>query len=425
MGISSQLNQKAEANIINDAIAFASLRQYLQEITLRFYGRRCATQSDRKFREYLEDKLKSFRLEVTQQTFPSYGGAYASYCFHVILGLAACYFLSLPTFLWLGWVSLGIVCVSFALELNSRVLILRRLLPRATTANVIARSLRINAKKRIVICAHHDAGHCGFIYRGRASSIGKKKSIMQWFLFPAREPYLFALIGLLLLGLLTSNLLKLPGWLPIVLRILCLSYLGLFLFLFGQVAGWGPISPSANDNASGVATLLMLAQRRKELPEFQDKDYEWWFVATGAEEQAAQGMKRFISRYAKDWPRDKTLFILLDSTGWGEPQFLTEEGILWPKARVSQRTLDNIHSLKEAFSEAQDLKPHTIYNTYSDALPVWRAGFEGTLFLTTHPTRNYYHSLEDTPEHVDVVTMQKIMMISLGFIKQWQNTPIS
>ena len=79
----------------------------------------------------------------------------------------------------------------------------------------------------------------------------------------------------------------------------------------------------ANDNASGTAALLLLAESlsRSPLPE-----YAVWFAATGSKHSWMNGVRRLLDVH--DFDRASTRFLNLERVGRGELCYATAEGIL-------------------------------------------------------------------------------------------------
>jgi hypothetical protein len=111
-----------------------------------------------------------------------------------------------------------------------------------------------------------------------------------------------------------------------------LFYLVAFPLLLPQIATLlasirferSPFSPGANNNASGVATLLALAERLKETPL---AGTEVWLLATGCRETGKDGLYAFLEYHGTELAR--TTLIALESVGVGERVVcLTGEGAL-------------------------------------------------------------------------------------------------
>jgi Zn-dependent M28 family amino/carboxypeptidase len=84
-----------------------------------------------------------------------------------------------------------------------------------------------------------------------------------------------------------------------------------------------PAAPGENDNASGVALVLRLAERLDSLEGFGVH-----VVLTGSQKAMAQGMRAFLKKHRRQFARERTVVVNLDSVGSGELQLTKKEGPL-------------------------------------------------------------------------------------------------
>ncbi|MDQ3318813.1 MAG: M28 family peptidase [Actinomycetota bacterium] len=84
--------------------------------------------------------------------------------------------------------------------------------------------------------------------------------------------------------------------------------------------------PGANDNASGVATVLALA----ELYGDRLEHFDLWCVLPGSEEAQALGMREWVSRHRGELDRSRTLFVDLDKVGAGTVHYARKQGLVFP-----------------------------------------------------------------------------------------------
>ena len=97
--------------------------------------------------------------------------------------------------------------------------------------------------------------------------------------------------------------------------------------LFADIALSGAV-PAANDNASGVATVLRLAERHGGKLEH----FDLWVLFTGAQETQLLGMRAFLKANRDELPRDRTIFLNIDQTGHGTVRWATKEGNVFAQA---------------------------------------------------------------------------------------------
>lgn len=196
----------------------------------------------------------------------------------------------------------------FYLELNFRE-ILGRLLPRAASGNVVGRlPAAATARRRVVITAHLDSSKAALNF-----SPGMAGGFRLSFLLMA---FAYSLTPVLLAA---HALTALPWWPAAVPA----GYLLLSAGFLLHRELWNRLTPGANDNASGVAVLLALAESLGREPPL---GLELWFVATGAEESGTWGMADLLRRHRADL-RD-ALFINLDNVGAGQVHYMAAEGML-------------------------------------------------------------------------------------------------
>lgn len=214
---------------------------------------------------------------------------------------------------------------SLYLDLDGRAYLLRRLLFRRASQNVISPPLPTKPAETsapaatVFLCAHYDAPLTGAAY-GRRPRAAFQLLRRIW---PARTTpaaVLFWSIVLLLpaLGLRMAGfeglwvaLLQLPPTLVLVVA----------AFVLGEIA-LSPPSPAANDNAAGVAAAILAAKRlRAEPPAL----LEVRLLLCGAGESTRQGVRSFIRAHRGSLDRDRTWFIDIDSPGIGEPRYVALE----------------------------------------------------------------------------------------------------
>jgi hypothetical protein len=109
-----------------------------------------------------------------------------------------------------------------------------------------------------------------------------------------------------------------------------LFYFVAFLLVLPQIATLlasirferSPFSPGANNNASGVGTLLALAERLLETPLSRT---EVWLLATGCRETGKDGLYAFLQAHGMELTG--TILVALEGVGVGERVvYLTGEG---------------------------------------------------------------------------------------------------
>jgi hypothetical protein len=240
--------------------------------------------------------------------------------------------------------------------------------PAGEGANVVARVPAAGeARRTIVLVAHHDAANTGLMWHPAFAPLRRPHGRRQ-------EGFAWPLALALLLRLAGRRRAALALALP----------LGALL---ADVAR-GATVPGANDNATGVAGLLALAEElaREPLP-----DTEVLLVSTGSEESGMDGMRAFLRAHRPD--PASTLVISFDSLGSGNPVVLEGEGVL-----LTHRYPDLLEGVER-----------WRLGGWTDPILAVFAGIPAIsiLSLTEEGGISNYHLPTDLPEHVDYECVER------------------
>jgi hypothetical protein len=264
--------------------------------------------------------------------------------------------------------------VSYELDQSGRVQWVQRFLPKGHGVNVVARiAPKGTTRRTFVLVAHLDAQRTGLIWHRRLIEGGAKRRLKTRAMTPA------ALGGALTIAL--------PfRWLKALMGLLLLD------------TATSPTVPGANDNASGVAALLHLAERFTAEPL---DDAEVLLVFPGAEEAGMGGMRAFLHHHALD-PR--TTFVFgLDTVGSGTPILADAEGAVLKRAYREE-------DLARVPGEVQRWR----IAAYTDPVLALFAGLPAVSLLSVgeHGMYTRYHRTDDLPEHVDVRCVERCAAIA-------------
>jgi hypothetical protein len=189
---------------------------------------------------------------------------------------------------------------------------IRRWLWRGSSQNVVG-TVRAAGE------AKHQVVLMGYLDSARVSSFWRRKRWQRLSTYFTRLLFLSLLMSavvLLLAGLTAGLLFYLIALVLILPQIAAL--------LFGIRLGRSPTGPGANNNASGVASLLALAEHLKATPL---ANTEVLLLATGCRETGGDGLRAFCNGRRERLP-DRT-FIALEGVGTGDRVvYLTREGLL-------------------------------------------------------------------------------------------------
>jgi hypothetical protein len=241
--------------------------------------------------------------------------------------------------------------------------------PRGEGANVVARIPAAGiARRSVVLVAHHDAARTGLTWHPALAATRRPHGRRQeGFAWP-----LAAAIALRLLG-----------------RRRAAAALALPLGALLADVARGATVPGANDNATGVAGVLALAQ---ELVADPLPDADVTIASVGCEESGMDGMRAFLRSH----PRPD-LVISLDTLGSGRPIVLEGEGVL-----LTHRYPDLVEGERRRLGG------------WTDPVLATFAGIPAISILSLGPDGLIpnYHRPSDLPEHVDFASAEACLVLA-------------
>ena len=199
---------------------------------------------------------------------------------------------------------------------------LRRLTGRRASQNVFSPEGE-DRDGQIVLVAHLDTSRAGAVFgRGLQERLAVLGDRLRRPIGPF-VPFMAALLMLLLCC--SIRMLGQQG--NVLTAVQLIPTVGLMVAVVAllDVALSNPV-PGANDNASGVATVLRLAER------FGGKldHFAVWVLITGSQEPFGLGMKAFLDRHKGDLDRERTVFVNIDEVGAGTVRYGQREGMVLP-----------------------------------------------------------------------------------------------
>jgi hypothetical protein len=271
----------------------------------------------------------------------------------------------------------------------------RRLtMPRRPTWNVTAVAGDPDAERTAVVLAHHDAPHSGIVFSQDAQRwLGEHTSLIDR--IDTSVPVWFPVAGAPLLVALGA-----------LLRRRRLTTAGTVLAA-GSAAAFAdiaarPVVPAANDNASGVAVLVALAEALRERPV---EGLRVLLVSCGSEESLQQGVRPWARRWFPRLPVDRTWFLNMETVGSPHLALLEGEGTL--QMQDYQRGFkDQVDAW--ARERGIELRRNLRSRTSTDAIVPHRAGYPTANFIsvTRWKALANYHWPTDVPENVDFGTVE-------------------
>jgi hypothetical protein len=274
--------------------------------------------------------------------------------------------------------------------------VLRRLLRRRRgTVNVVARAGDRQGRGTLVVSTHHDAPQTGLLFdqtlQRRFHELAPE--VLERFKTPPPQWW----IGI------AAPLATLAG---AALGLRSLSRAGLVINALGTaiVADiWrSPTVPGANDNLSGVAALVALAELMRERP---PAGLHVMLVSCGAEETLQDGIRAFMARHREELAVGQTWFVNLEAVGSPHLVMLEAEGPVWMERYAGPWLRD----LLAARAERLGIALHRGYRARAstDGVIPSRAGYPiATLVsMTDWRTIANYHLRSDVPDNLDYSTV--------------------
>lgn len=319
----------------------------MQALAGRLAHRGSNTDAERSAAEYIRERFAQhvlhtaiddfYSIDSPWMLFPAY---YAEFTVVAILAtwwprLALCY----------G----GAVFLAYIAEFMGYA-VMSRFAPQYETQNVTARFLSAKPARQLVVMAHYDSGKRGpFEYPG----------LLPW--LRLLHTLLLACMAVVLLscavealGLSFDELLyydAVARWIAAIVLLIAAAV----LFINAAQAEH---ERGANDNASGTAVLLALAERFAQEP-ITDADVT--LVATGSNRTWMSGARHFMEEH--DLDRERTWILNIDSVGKGSLHYTTGEGLLSPQA-----CSEDLIRAAEGCAREHGASPYTWRTACSDAL---------------------------------------------------------
>jgi Zn-dependent M28 family amino/carboxypeptidase len=205
--------------------------------------------------------------------------------------------------------------------------------------------------------------------------------------------------------------------------------------------------PAANDNASGVAAAMELAERfGGELEHFDVN-----VLLTGSQEAMALGMRGYLKKRKGELEEARTVFLNLDELGRGTVRFTTREGLLMPikshkqlvslceeivedqleekEAEEDDEDQNAIEAAMEDDEEDEDSAQRVgvrgmVARTCSDGFAARSAGFP-SITITCKGRLDYtpsHHQRSDTLDNVDDEAVERALAFTSELIRRLDDT---
>jgi hypothetical protein len=290
-------------------------------------------------------------------------------------------------------------------ELGGHRRLVRRILARRETYNVVAEVGNPRGSRTVVFVSHHD------VARPWAAAFGAIVS--------APPPRLLGGQPLPIAGTLAyaplTVLLGVAGRLR-ALRRAGIALCTFIVVLFTDIARRAPV-PGANDNASGVAALLGVAC---DLAGSRPASLRVVLLSAGSEETMLEGMEAFLRRHRGELDPARTIVVCLDMLGWDRLLLRESEGVL-RRYRTRSEDVDLLLHAARAATVRVEVAPPSA--APSDGLAARWAGLP-TIFLSSAAANGgypHYHRPSDVPENVNIETVVAARRLCTQLVAELDN----
>ncbi len=288
----------------------------------------------------------------------------------------------------------------------------RAFLPRRPTWNVVAQTGDATAERTLVFVAHHDAAHWGLLFHPGVLPFVDKRFpglLERAETSPPLMAPVFAGPLLIALGALTRRRRLLSAG----------SVLALGSALTFAEIGARSAVPGANDNLTGVATLLGIAT---ELAEHPVDGLRVLLVSTGSEEGFMEGMQAFARRHFSALDPARTHVVCVDTVGSPELALIEGEGML----RMRDYP-DDFKDLVEACARdaGVQLRRGLRLRNATDGLIALRAGYPSVAIGSVNALKvpSNYHWPTDTAANVDHSTVEEAVDLCTAIARRLAEAP--
>src|SRR5215208_6087014 len=302
--------------------------------------RPAGSDAERRAARHLAGRLEGLGREVVVEPFAVWPAWPVGYVINAIVAVVGSVLSVSSAKLGTGLVLLA-TALTF-LDLAGITPTTRRLLGRRASQNVLSWGDR-ERPSALLLVAHYDSG-----------------PTRTW---PLR-PMFWALV--LLLACCVLRVGGMSGTALTVLQFVPTVVLILYVPLLLDIA-LSPAAPGENDNASGVALVVRLAERLDFLEGFGVH-----LLFTGSQKTMAQGSRAFLKSHRKQFVPDRTAVLNVDSVGSGEIRLTTKEGPL-----LTARSHQQLVGLVEA-ETIVNREPSDGYAAGSAQLPSVTVTCDGT-----------------------------------------------
>ena len=283
---------------------------------------------------------------------------------------------------------------------------LRRILKRREATHVVAELGPTDAEHTVVLVAHHDAAHPGLVFHPAIPDTVHRMAPIVFERSNTSPP--------LMLPVVAGPALAAAG---AVTRKAWLTWTGTVLSAGSAAAmadiGRGRPVPGANDNATGVAALIAIAEALAERP---TESVRVMLVST-SEEALCEGMQAFARRHFAELSQDRTFFLSLDTLGSPHLLVLRGEGMMGMREYPAE-SLALLDGLAEELGIW--LFPDLRLRNATDGVFPLAAGYQCASLCSCTDLKQpaNYHWPTDTADRVDYATLADAVRLTEAVVRR-------
>lgn len=280
---------------------------------------------------------------------------------------------------------------------------LSNLLPKRISQNVYGKvPPRGESENKLVVIGHLDTNRTPVLFHRRVVSY-----------LPGILMLMFLCVVLKAIAYFLGS--GVENHMPVFLASLVLD-VPIFAILLAMLHGdlFSPFTEGANDNATGAAIVLSLADCFAREPLERT---EYWPLCTGCEEATLTGIKDFLNRHG-DELKD-AWFVDLECLGIGELRFITYEGMLkkyYSNPGLVRAATDAARNMGDSRISGMPLK-----SGYTETAIVAGRGFQG-ITIMAFPEGSmempHWHQTSDRIENINPENLDRAMQYVVALARE-------
>jgi hypothetical protein len=354
------------------------------EALTAFENRQPGTDAERRAANHLKQTLARLDRDARAEPILVWPRWYLTHLVHALLAVTGSA-VSVKNAL-IGTVLVGVAAISTLGDVTGRLLLVRRLTGRRASQNVV--STEQNGRPgTLILTAHYDTGRGGAAFK-RLANRG---------ISPA-QPFVAAIVLLVIttaarLAGLDNTVLAIVQFVPTAGLIVSVPYLA-------DIALSGS-APGANDNASGVATVLRLAERYQGSLDNLDV----WVLLPGAQEAGALGTRAWLKQHRRALNSRATIVLNVDEVGAGSVRYAAKEGPLIP-LRPHKQLLELCRQLEREDEEDRHYRVEAAPLRRATDAHAARARRLPAVTISCAPAP-HHHQATDTADNIDPQALER------------------